>query len=64
MSFEVVQGDITSKEVDALVTGATPSLEPDIGGPRALNYSAGMTEIRGECDEKGPIGRDFFGDSP
>ncbi len=56
MEFEVVQGDITSKEVDALVTGATTTLKPDRGGPRALKYAAGVAEIQEECDEKGPIG--------
>jgi O-acetyl-ADP-ribose deacetylase (regulator of RNase III) len=56
MEFEVVQGDITEMEVDALVTGATTSLKPDRGGPRALKYAAGVTEIQAECDQKGPIG--------
>jgi O-acetyl-ADP-ribose deacetylase (regulator of RNase III) len=55
MEFEVVPDDITS-EVDALVTGATTSLKPDKGGPRALKYAAGVAEIQQECDEKGPIG--------
>lgn len=56
MEFQVVQGDITSKEVDALVTGATTTLKPDRGGPRALKYAAGAAEIQEECDEKGPVG--------
>ena len=56
MDFEVVQGDISKVDVDALVTGATTSLKPDLGGPRALKYAAGAAEIQAECDEKSPLG--------
>ncbi|XGI83037.1 hypothetical protein ACEU6E_07070 [Halorutilales archaeon Cl-col2-1] len=56
MEFDVVQGNTTSREVDALVTGATTTLKPDRGDPRALKQATGVTEIQVECDEKAPIG--------
>lgn len=56
MEFEVVQRGITLNNFDARVTGATTTLKPDRGGPRALKYAAGVAEIQEECDEKGPVG--------
>jgi O-acetyl-ADP-ribose deacetylase (regulator of RNase III) len=56
MEFEVVQRGIILNDFDARVTGATTTLKPDRGGPRALKYAAGVAEIQEECDEKGPVG--------
>ena len=55
MQFEVIQGDITEQETDALVNAANTDLEMGGGVAGALRRAAG-DGIQEEANQKAPIG--------
>lgn len=55
MSFEVINGDITRMEVDAVVNAANTSLAPGGGVSGAIFAAAGVDELTAACRALAPI---------
>jgi O-acetyl-ADP-ribose deacetylase (regulator of RNase III) len=55
MKFEIISGDITKMEVDAVVNAANPSLIQGGGVCGAIFKAAGKKELRKACRELAPI---------